>query len=135
MYLEDYIGGTGCNQTYTEDYSGGSDHNQTYTEDCIGGTDPNQTCTEDYIGETDCRIKERIFDYNKRDKNSHILKYSLEERHTHIWDKDFKGFGINYRSAFRRKISEPLFIETLKPSLNVKKKKKKSVRLHHTIDF
>ena len=129
MYSEDYIGGTGCNQTCTEDYItstedyiGGSDHDQTYTWNYIGGTDPNQTCTEDYIGGTDCRIKKRIFDHNKRDKNSHILKHSREERHTHVWDKDFKGLGINYRSAFRRKISEPLFIKPLKPSLNVKKK-------------
>ena len=38
------------------------------------GKCPNQTCTEDYIGETDRRIRERIIDHNKRDKNSHILK-------------------------------------------------------------
>ena len=32
----------------------------------------NQTCTENYIGEMDCRIKERIIDLNKHDKNSLI---------------------------------------------------------------
>ena len=74
------------------------------------GKCPNQTCTEDYIGETDRRIKERIIDHNKRDKNSHILKHSREEGHTYVWDKDFKVLGKNYCSAFKRKISEALFI-------------------------
>ena len=35
-----------------------------------------QTCTEDYIGENDRRIKERIADHNKHDKNYLILKHS-----------------------------------------------------------
>ena len=91
------------------------------------GKCPNQTCTEDYIGETDRRIKERIIDHNKRDKNSHILKHSREEGYTHVWDGDFKVLDNNYRSAFKRKISEALFIKQLKPSLNVKEK---SIRLH-----
>ena len=68
------------------------------------GKCPNQTCTEDYIGETDCRIKERITDHNKRDKNSHILKHSREEGHTRVWDKDFKVLANNYCSAFKQKI-------------------------------
>ena len=33
------------------------------------GKCPNQTYTEDYIGEKDRRIKDRIIDPNKRDKN------------------------------------------------------------------
>ena len=61
------------------------------------GKCPNQTCTEDYTGETDRRIKERIIEYNKRDKYSHILKHSREEGQTHIWDKDFKALVNNYR--------------------------------------
>ena len=91
------------------------------------GKCPNQTCTEDYIGETGRRIKERTIHHNKRDKNSHILKSSREEGHTHVWDKDFKVLGNNYRSAFKRKINEALFIKHLKPSLNVKEK---SIRLN-----
>ena len=83
---------------------------------------PNQPYTEDYIGETDCRIKERITDHNKLDKNSHILKHSREEGHTHVWDKYFKVLGNNYRSAFKRKIIEALLIKQLKPSLNVTEK-------------
>ena len=88
-----------------------------YHEKC-----PNQTRREDYIGEADCKIKERIIDHNKRDNNSHILKHSHGEGHTHVWDKDFKVLGNNYRSAFKRKIREALFIKQLKPSLNVKEK-------------
>ena len=79
---------------------------------------PNQTFSEDYIGETDRRIKERMIDHNKRDKNSHILKHSREEGHTHVWDKNFKVLGNSYRSSLKRKISEALFIKQLKLSLN-----------------
>ena len=86
------------------------------------GKCPNQTCTEDYIRETERRIKERVIEHNKRDKNSHILKHSREEGHTHLWDRDFKVLGNNYHSAFKRKISEALFIKQLKPSLTVKEK-------------
>ena len=77
------------------------------------GKCPKQTCADDYIGETDGRIKERIIGHNKRDKNSHILKHSRKEGHTHVWDRDFKVLGNNYRSAFKRKISEALFIKQL----------------------
>ena len=88
---------------------------------------PNQTCTKDYIGETDRKIRERIINHNKRDKSLHILKHSREEGRTHVRDKDFRLLGNNYHSAFKRKISEALFMKQLKPSLNVKKK---SMRLH-----
>ena len=59
------------------------------------GKCPSQTCTEDYTGETDRWIEERIIDHNKRDKNSHILKHSHHEGHTHVWDKDFNVVGNN----------------------------------------
>ena len=65
----------------------------------------NQTFSEDYIGETDRRIKERMIDHSKLDKNSHILKHSGEEGPTHVWDKDFNVLGNNYHSALKRKIS------------------------------
>ena len=45
---------------------------------------PNQTCTWGYTGEKNCRIKERITDHNKHDKNSHILKHSHEKDHSHV---------------------------------------------------
>ena len=83
---------------------------------------PNKTCNEDYVGETDRRNEERIMDHNKRDKNSHLLKHSREKNHQHVWKNDFKVLGNNYRSNFKRKISEALFIKQLKLSLNVKEK-------------
>ena len=54
------------------------------------GKCPNKTCTEDYIGETDHRIKGRIIDHNKRDKNWHIRKQPREEGHIHVWNKIWK---------------------------------------------
>ena len=65
----------------------------------------NQTFSEDYIGETDRRIKERMIDHSKLDKNSHILKHSGEEGPSHVWDKDFNVLGNNYHSALKRKFS------------------------------
>ena len=83
---------------------------------------PDKTCNEDYVGETDRKIEERIMDHNKRDKNSHLLKHSREKNHQHVWENDFKLLGNDWRSNFKRKISEALFIKQLKPSLNVKEK-------------
>ena len=59
--------------------------------------------------------------------STHTLKHSSEEGHTHLWDKDFKVLGNNYRTAFKLKIREALFMKQLKPSLNVKER---SIRLH-----
>ena len=72
-------------------------------------------------------MEERIIDHNKYDKNSHLLKHSPDACHNHVWYKDFKVLGTNYRSTFERKISEALFIKQLKLSLNVKEK---SIKLH-----
>ena len=83
---------------------------------------PNKTSNEDYVGETDRRIEERITDNNKRDKNSHLLKHSREKNRQHACENDVKVLGNNYRSNFKRKISEALFIKQLKLSLNVKEK-------------
>lgn len=79
------------------------------------------------MGETDRRSIERIIDHNKRDKKSHLLKHAQNEKHTHVWEQDFKILGSNYQSNIKRKISESLFIRQLKPSLN---KKEKSFPLH-----
>ena len=83
---------------------------------------PDKTCNEDYVGETDRRIEERIMDHNKRDKNSHLLKHSRKKNHQHVWGNDFKVLGNNYRSNFKRKVIEALFIKQLKQSLTVKEK-------------
>ena len=87
---------------------------------------PNATCNETYVGEKDRRIKERIMDHNKRNKSSHLLKHAHESQHTQVWKDDFKILHGNYKISVKRKISEALYIRTLKPTLNVKEK---SVRL------
>ena len=74
-------------------------NNLVYYAKCL-----DKTCSEDYVGETDNRIKERIIDHNKRDKNSHLLKHSREKNYQHVWENDFKILGSNYRSNFKRKI-------------------------------
>ena len=61
-------------------------------------------------------------DHNKGDKNSHLLNLFREKKYQHAWENNFKVFGNNYCSTFKKKISEALFIKQLKPSLNVKKK-------------
>ena len=87
---------------------------------------PNATCNETYVGEKDRRIKERIMDHNKRNKSSHLLKHAHESQHTQVRKDDFKILNGNYKISVKRKISEALYIRTLKPTLNVKEK---SVRL------
>ena len=87
---------------------------------------PNATCNKTYVGKTDRRITERITDHKKRDKSSHLLKHACENQHTHVWKDDFKILNGNYKSSVKRKISEALYIRTLKPTLNVKEK---SIRL------
>ena len=95
-------------------------HSVVYLSRC-----PNTTCNNTYVGETDRRIKERIMDHIM-DKSSHLLKHARQSQHTHVWKDDFKILNGNYKSSVKRKISEALYIRTLKPTLNVKEK---SIRL------
>ena len=83
---------------------------------------PDKTCDKDYVGEKDRGTEGNILDHNKRDKNSHLLKYSHEKKHRYVRENDFKVLGNNYRSNFKRKTSETVFVKQLKPSLNVKDK-------------
>ena len=92
-------------------------NNLVYYSKCL-----HETCNKRYVSETDGRIEERIIDNNKRDKSSHLLKHSREKNHHHVLTNDFKVLGNNYRSNFKRKISEALFIKKLKQSRNVKEK-------------
>ena len=55
------------------------------------------------------------------DEKSHLLKHARKTRHRKIRVSDFKIVGKGYRSDFTRKISESLYIKTLKPDLNVQK--------------
>ena len=90
-------------------------HNRLYFRCC-----PNVTCSKIYVGETDRRIKERIMDHNKKAKGSHLLKHARESKHIHVWKVDLKILKGNYKSSIKRKISEALYVRTLKPTLNIK---------------
>ena len=63
----------------------------------------------------------RVGQHHGKDKSSHIFKHSQRTKHKKVDLKDFKILGKGYRTDFTRKISEALYIRTLKPDLNVKK--------------
>ena len=89
---------------------------------------PVKKCNEGYVSERD----RRTIDYNKREKNSHLLKHSREKNHHHVWNSDFKYLDNNYSSNFKRRINGALFIKQLKPPLNVKEK---SIQLNYVTDL
>lgn len=91
-------------------------HNVVYYVPC-----PNKRCKDDYIGETKRRTEKRSDEHRRKDKKSHVLQHSEKTKHKRVSLKDFKILGQGYRSNFRRKISESLFIKRLKPKLNIQK--------------
>ena len=91
-------------------------HNVTYYVPC-----PNKKCKSDYIGETKRRTEKRSEEHRGKDKKSHVSIHSEKTKHKRVSLRDFKILGQGYRSNFRRKISESLFIKSLKPNLNVQK--------------
>ena len=91
-------------------------HNIVYHAECA-----KQKCKSDYIGETGRRMVVRTTDHNRRDKKSHLLKHAKATRHRRVWLKDFRIIGNGYKSKFKRRISESLFIKKMKPELNVQK--------------
>ena len=83
----------------------------------------NPTCNMTYIGEVGRRITERIKDHNGRDKNSHMVKHSIETGHDAVTSHNFKIIGNGYRNNNKKwKIAEALFIKEYKPPLNVQEK-------------
>ena len=91
-------------------------HNVVYYAEC-----PNKKCNSRYIGETKRRLEVRTVDHNKRDKKSHLLQHSVNSRHKRVWIDDFKIIGSGYKSDFKRRISEALFIRKFNPDLNKQK--------------
>ena len=62
-------------------------------------------------------------DHNGRDRNSHLLKHSVESRHDSVLKDDFRIIEKGYRNNIRRrKIADALFIKKMKPSLNIQDK-------------
>ena len=83
-------------------------------------TCPEVHCNEVYIGETGRRLKERINDHAGRDSKSHVLKHSLQCNHPSVNIDDFEIISSNYRkNIFKRRLSEALYIKSLRPSLNI----------------
>ena len=66
-------------------------HNVVYSATC-----PEASCEESYIGEAGRRLYERVKDHNGRDKNSHLLKHSIEHNHGVVTLKDFRILGSGY---------------------------------------
>ena len=66
---------------------------------------------------------ERIKDHSGRDKNSHLVKHSIETGHSAVTINDFEIIGSAYRNNYQKwKVAEALYIKELKPSLNVQEK-------------
>ncbi len=91
-------------------------HNVSYHISCA-----NKKCTSDYVGETKRRILPRTMEHNSKDAKSHVLIHSKQTKHRRVFLPNVKIIGSGYRTNFRRKISEALYIKELKPDLNVQK--------------
>lgn len=90
--------------------------NVTYKIKC-----PNIRCESNYVGQTKCRIAKRVLEHNSRDKSSHVLSHSRENKHRRVWLNDVTILSKGYTNNFKRKISESLFIKELRPDLNKQK--------------
>ena len=93
---------------------------------------PGESCNDDYVGETTRCTSERMIDYSGRDKN--ILKHHIEKEYENfrIWEscpqyENFKIISHGFRNnTKKKKLSEALWIKTLRPTLN---KHEKSISL------
>ena len=91
-------------------------HNVSYHIRCA-----NKKCPSNYVGETKRRILPRTLEHNSKDEKSHVLIHSKKTKHRRIFLQNVQILGRGYRTNFRRKISEALYIKELKPDLNVQK--------------
>ena len=91
-------------------------HKVTYHIEC-----GNKKCDADYTGQTKCRIIKRTMQHNSKDNASHVLIHSKATKHRRVSMKNVKILGRRYRSDFKRRISESLFIKEKKPKLNKQK--------------
>ena len=87
-------------------------HNVVYEIEC-------PDCEVFYIGESGRRIEERFKDHNGRDKNSHVLKHTIESGHSPIEMNNVKIINKNFPNYYKRKVSEAIYIKKKKPPLNV----------------
>ena len=79
------------------------------------------------VGETPRLISERVLDHSGRDKSSHILKDQIEKEHPCPQYDNFKIISSGLcNNTKKKKLSEALWINTYRPSLN---KQEKSIPL------
>ena len=82
-----------------------------------------KNCNDDYVDETARHYSEKVLDHSGRDKKSHILKHQIEKQHLFPPYQNFKVISSGFRNnTKRRKLSEALWINTLRPSLNKQEK-------------
>ena len=91
-------------------------HNIVYHGKC-----QDKSCSSHYGGQAKCRVEKRVIQHNRTDIDSHLLIHTNEMGHERVWLEDVTVLGSGYSSDFKRKISESLFINELKPDLNVQK--------------
>ena len=71
------------------------------------------------VSEMTRRISERVLDHSGRDKISHILEHQIEKEHPSLQYDNFKIISSGFcDNTNKRKLSEALWINTLRPSLN-----------------
>ena len=93
-------------------------HDVTYYVKC-----PEESCREDYIGKIGRRLSEHVIDHSGLDKNSHVLKYCIEQEHKLSSLEDFMILRTNYKkNKLRRKISKSLYMKEKRLSLNIQEK-------------
>ena len=86
-----------------------------------------ESCNDDYVSKTARRISKRVLHHSARDKNSPILKHQIEKENPRPQYKNFEVISSGfYNNTKKRKLSEALWINTLRPSLN---KQEKSIPL------
>ena len=51
------------------------------------------------------------------DNNSHLLKHTCKNKHTHVCIDGFKMRNSNYKSSIKRKTRKALYIKVLKTTL------------------
>ena len=79
----------------------------------------NKKCKSCYVGQTKRRNGVRNGEHAGRDQKSHVLCHSNETKHRKVSLENVKILGSGYRTLFKRRISEALFIKEFRPDLNV----------------
>ena len=93
-------------------------HDVAYRSVCATGN-----CNANYIAECARRLNERVKDHNGRDRNSYMVKHTIECGHEPVSKDNFKIIANGFvNKTYKRKINEALMIKRFKPFLNIQKK-------------